>query len=165
MKCGSARWNILGRVRIVPDIDEVEMMIFLGFLLLSAAMDIKEKALDSRFLIIMGLMGILSGGISGFGGRNLWEILLSSGIGFLLLLLSKLTGGGIGEGDGWFFAASGLFLSAGKNMSLLLSGLFLCSIYSLGVAATACFRGKRSQKSFPFLPFLIPGGVWVICMK
>lgn len=140
-------------------------MIFLCFLVICVLMDLKEQALDSRFLFLFGFIGILIGGVNGFDGREFWEILLSSGIGVLLFMFSKVTGGGIGEGDGLFFMISGMFLSAGENLFLFLSGLSVCSIYSLVWVVISFLQGKQLQKSFPFLPFLIPGGVWVICMK
>lgn len=140
-------------------------MIFLSILFSGAVMDMKEKALDNHFLAAAGLIGIFYGGISGFDGRDFYEIILSSGIGILILLLGRITGGGIGEGDGWFFVISGLFLNIWENIVLFMSGLSACSIYSLGVIMISFFRGKQPEKSFPFLPFLIPGGVWLICIK
>lgn len=138
-------------------------MIFLIILLLAAGMDIRTQALDSRFLFVSGLAGILIGGITGFQGRNPIEIAASCSIGVGILLISRLTEGGIGEGDGCFFIISGLFLDVGRNYILFLSGIFAGGIYGLAMTVFAFWKGNLKTKRMPFLPFLIPGGIWAVC--
>ena len=64
-------------------------------------------------------------GVSLVWKRSLIQMLLSGGIGLFLLILSKCTNGGIGEGDGWFFIVSGWYLDWQDNVQLFLSGLQL----------------------------------------
>lgn len=138
-------------------------MVFLMILFLAAGMDLKTKTLDSRFLVISGIVGTIVGWCGGFHGRDWKEILLSCGIGVMILIVSRLTNGGIGEGDGWFFMISGLFLDVQKNSMLFLSGIFASGIFGLILAAASFWKGEIRGKSFPFLPFLIPGGIWAVC--
>ena len=90
------------------------------------------------------------------------ETLLAMLPGAVLLLFSRITAGKIGEGDGWFFVVSGLFLSWREAAVLFLSGLMLCGGYGLFVLAAGAAGGKDMRKKrLPFLPFLLPGGIWL----
>ena len=91
-----------------------------------------------------------------------------SGVGGLagspeLLILGQITDGGIGEGDGWFFIVTGFFLEPAENFMLFLSGLIFCSVYSLAYMAASFIGGVGvRQKRLPFLPFLLPVGLWLV---
>ena len=84
------------------------------------------------------------------------------GGGIFLLILGQITDGGIGEGDGWFFIVTGFFLEPTENFMLFLSGLIFCSVYSLAYMAASFIGGVCvRQKRLPFLPFLLPVGLWL----
>ncbi|MBQ6856703.1 MAG: prepilin peptidase [Lachnospiraceae bacterium] len=138
-------------------------MVFLGVLFAGAYMDWKEKELNSLYLIISAVLG----GV--FAVRNLalgesWMALcISCSVGICLLGISYMTRGGVGEGDGWFFVISGLFLPWNENVFLLCSGWCFCFLYSL--AAVGRSIGKRRlnlSRSVPFLPFLVPAGILLV---
>ena len=101
--------------------------------------------------------------LDGFENKGTEWDFFACGIGGILLFISRLIGGGIGEGDGWFFVVAGLFLSPGENGLLLLSGIFLSGIFSLLYVVAGALNGtwQRHRKSFPFLPFLLPAGLWI----
>ena len=133
-----------------------------GFLLVlctSVAQDLWRRRLERTYIYVAGVMGIL---FCIFTVRNIFEVFGSVSIGVLLLLAYRVTGGKIGEGDGWFFIVTGLFLKPEENIVLFLSGVFFCSLFSLVVAA-ASFTGTGGVGKIrvPFLPFLLPMGLWI----
>ena len=143
---------------------DMENWIFLGVLFYGAHMDFKRKELSGSYLLVSLLIGCVCLIYSSLNGRSWIDTALSCGLGAGLLGFSYLTDGGIGEGDGWFFFISGLFLSLRENLLLLCSGWFLCVLYGLLLICRS-IRGKRidRRKQVPFLPFLIPMGVYLAC--
>ena len=130
-------------------------------ILISAAwQDIRFRGIGNVFLMVAGGMGLV---VSVGSGREWGEVFISVILGILLLGLSYLTDGGIGEGDGWFFVVSGLFWGLKENLLLLLSGILFSSMYSLVLAAAVLARsGSIRRKTLPFLPYLRPVGLWLV---
>ena len=137
----------------------MEKWIFISMLVLAAWQDLKTGSIDVRFLVIFGCIGLLLHQST----ELLWyERIASCGIGGILFLLRFMTGGGIGEGDGWFFVVTGLYISWEKNLLLFLMGLGLCSLFSLPLAVQAILeKGKGRKRELPFLPFVLPAGIWI----
>lgn len=135
------------------------MLVFLIILGGAAWQDMKTRSVGCRFLLISGYLGSI---YSIIDGRSILDVTLSCGIGVILLGICKVTKGAIGEGDGWFFVISGLFLGVQENFVLLVSGLLGCFLVSLPMAVTAILKKKRNRiQGLPFLLFLVPGGVWL----
>lgn len=142
---------------------EIRKIIFLIILGYAVWMDLRTKELSGTFLLGAACVGAVVLAVWGPAGENWQETIFACGIGGILLFISRLIGGGIGEGDGWFFVVAGLFLSPGENGLLLLSGIFLSGIFSLLYVVAGALNGtwQRHRKSFPFLPFLLPAGLWI----
>lgn len=135
------------------------MILFFIYLCCAACQDIYRRELDFRFLICFGLLGVLNC-LTQEKSLILTGVSVAEGVG--ILILSRLTRGGVGEGDGWFFVISGLLLGPEENMALLLSGLALCGVFCLVLVTVAFVRGKGVRKlRIPFLPFLLPAGIWM----
>lgn len=133
------------------------MIIFLVILCSAAWQDFKTRSVGCPFLMISGYLG---GVYSVLAERRAQDIILSCAIGVLLLGIGKLTRGGIGEGDGWFFVVTGLFFDVGENLSLFLSGLSGCFLVSLPVAVVGVWKKNGNRKrGLPFLLFLLPKGI------
>ncbi len=135
------------------------MAAFLVILCVAAWQDLRERSVDSRFLMVSGVVGAAYALAAERGGR---EIGLSCAIGGGLLALSILTRGQIGEGDGWFFVISGLFFDVRENLLLFVLGLVGCFLFSLCLAVGALRRRAAGRRrGIPFLPFLVPWGIWL----
>lgn len=79
-------------------------------------------------------------------------VLLCSGaaVGLFLWGVSKVTKGGIGEGDALVYAVTGIALGFWGNLELLVLSLFMASAVSLWLLAVK----KRGRKyKIPFIPF------------
>lgn len=138
----------------------MEKWIFLVFLVWAVWEDIRTRTVRQGLLAAAGSIGL---GVSLLSGRNIPEVLSSAAVGIFLLILGQITDGGIGEGDGWFFIVTGFFLKPAENFMLFLSGLVFCSVYSLAYMAASFIGGVCvRQKRLPFLPFLLPVGLWLV---
>lgn len=99
------------------------------------------------------------------GKTQLWLLWAGSLIGAALLLISRLTEGALGEGDGLFFLIAGIYLGFWKNLILLCSALVLCSFTGLLVMVWGQFHGKDyRKKQLPFLVFTLPAGIFLAWM-
>ena len=79
------------------------------------------------------------------------EVLSGAGIGALFLLISKVTGEGLGYADSGLILALGVFVGASRLLILLAAAFFLAAIF----AGVGLIAGKFTRKfSFPFIPFL-----------
>ncbi|MCI8837013.1 MAG: hypothetical protein HFG74_03010 [Hungatella sp.] len=133
------------------------------FLCLTAAAisDVKERTVSYRILIICGVCGALYGWKTGIAGHAAGVIL-----GFGILTLSKGTRGAVGEGDGWFLAASAGYLEPGEIWILLLGGLAVSWVWGAGMILYRACHGKSANKeTLPFLACLWPAGVWILLRK
>lgn len=72
-------------------------------------------------------------------------------VGIAMILLSKLTQGKIGIGDGLLLCVTGLLLGFWSNMELLAIALFVASVLSIVLLALRLVNRKHS---IPFVPFL-----------
>ena len=134
-------------------------MVFITILLIAVYRDLRTRTLSRRFLVVSMVLGSLMGI---WEHRNWLDWVLSCGIGVLLLGMAHVSGGGIGEGDGWFFVVTGMFLQWKENLWLFLSGLLFCFVWCLPLAVLTVVRnGKGRKREIPFLPFLLPGGIWL----
>ncbi|MCI8512469.1 MAG: pilus assembly protein CpaA [Lachnospiraceae bacterium] len=135
------------------------MKLFSAVLVWAAWQDIERHSLGNGFLILSAGLGLaLCIGENGAGTAVLAAMLP----GLVLLIFGRLTCGGIGRGDGWFFVVAGFYLNLWENVWLLASGLILCGIYSLILAVLLTARGRNIRKlRLPFIPFLLPAGLWL----
>lgn len=136
--------------------------VFICMLILAAWQDLKTGSIDIRVLLFFGGIGLL---FQWSADASWFERIASCGIGAALLALHRLTNGGIGEGDGWFFIVSGFYLDWERNLLLFLAGLGLCFLCSLPLAVQAIMKKENGRKrELPFLPFLLPAGIWIAGM-
>lgn len=127
---------------------EICMTVFLG---INTWTDIRKKEIYVPVLSVF-----LAGGI-------LWRIwegtfwadgLISMGAGTIAAVISVLTRGEIGFGDGLLILAMGSVLKSGELLGVLCAALLLCGIYS-GLQLLV-FKKKRDTE-IPFAPFLLVG--------
>ena len=133
-------------------IERVMELFFFGFLCFGAWKDLRTRQIFPGFLTEQG---------------NWTECAMdwaaALGVGGLLLALSRLTGGSIGAGDGWFFMASAAWLGWKKMMVLLMGGMILCFIFCGFVVVWGAWKGVPvKDRKIPFLPFLIPAAALLL---
>lgn len=139
--------------------------LFLSFLLIAAGQDVRRKCVD---LWVYLLFGGLAVGLCFYQWRtgcwNGWiDVLSNACVGLGMIAIGILWKETIGLGDGCFFMVSGFLLGFWENLALLFYGLLLCGSYCLfrlvWEQIYIC-RNIRKQ-TVPFLPFLVPVGIWL----
>lgn len=135
----------------------VKNIIFGLFLLGAACQDLKEKTISVRLFMGFGLAGLCLWAIE---GGTLASQLLSFLPGAGVMLLSLITRGEVGAGDGCFFFVSGFYLPLITNLKLLIYGLLFSGLYCAVIYIAGFLKGRNKGKStVPFIPFLVP--VWL----
>ncbi len=137
-------WEMWSRVAVV------------GMLAICAAEDIRKKQIHLNLILAFGIIGVVF--------HMLWQmqtienVLFGMGVGGALLLLSVLTRGKIGIGDGILLVVTGIYLGLEQNLELLVCSLFICAVYALFLLALR----KRSRKdTVAFVPFVL---ISYVCM-
>ena len=137
-------------------------MLFLIFLAVAAWQDMRDKEIDAWLYVVFG--GLIWFGKLCFDGPvELWREAVNAVPGIALVLLSRLSGGAVGEGDGWFFVVAGVALGVRNAVALFFMSLFLCCLWCAGMAV---WGGRRRisvrRRTVPFLPFVLPAVLWIL---
>lgn len=132
--------------------------IIIGLLLfISTIKDIKSKSISLPLVIISCVCLIL---IMPFNNViTIKSAILGTLVGFFIILVSKLTKGQIGIGDGIILLATGLGLGVWDNIALLLFALFLSAICCFILLA---LRLVNLKMKIPFIPFLFISYIGVL---
>lgn len=144
----------------------MERWIFAVFLVTAAVQDWKSRQVSVWVYLLFGAAALVSVGWRLMAGEELrWmELAGSICIGLCMLGAGIATGGAIGSGDGCFFLVSSLLVGFWDNLMLLCYGTLLCGIYGLGYLVWCRWHTAEpaGKKVVPFLPFLIPPGIWLL---
>lgn len=84
--------------------------------------------------------------------QSLYSMLGGIAVGAAVIILSLVSGGIIGIGDGLVLCVAGIYIGGINTMRLLLTGLFLSSLYAL---VLLFMHRKRRKDTIPFIPFLL----------
>lgn len=118
-------------------------------LILGSILDIKYKALPSWFLITGGIFAVIGAFV--LKPVNLWEMAGGLLLGGLLFVVSLLTRGALGKGDGIFIGIIGLNLGFSIVLSIFMGALLLSAILAILLIV---IKKANKKTAFPFLPFL-----------
>lgn len=141
---------------------KMKEMLFLIFLAVAAWQDMRDKEIDAWLYVVFG--GLIWFGKLCFDGPvELWREAVNAVPGIALVLLSRLSGGAVGEGDGWFFVVAGVALGVRNAVALFFMSLFLCCLWCAGMAVWG-WRRRISvrRRTVPFLPFVLPAVLWIL---
>ena len=132
------------------------------FFLICGILDLKDREIDLRIFLVMGLTELL---------WFFWhltvpesDVLLSAkdtltGLlpGAVLLAASFLTRGSIGTGDGLFFLLAGAASGLWPTLSFLSFALLFAAVFSLVLLTRGMLTGRAAGGlRIPFLPFTVP---------
>ncbi len=137
-------------------------MLFLIFLAVAAWQDMRDKEIDAWLYVVFG--GLIWFGKLCFDGPvELWREAVNAVPGIALVLLSRLSGGAVGVGDGGFVGVAGGALGVRNAVALFFMSLFLCCLWCAGMAVWG-WRRRISvrRKTVPFLPFVLPAVLWIL---
>ncbi len=133
------------------------MCILLGFLGVLAYIDLKTGKVPLEIFYAGCAAGMLRFLIvAPFSPLCLVQ---GAAVGGAVLLLSVLSGGGIGLGDGLVFCMTGVFLGGGRNLSLLVLSSFLALLVCVGLVLT---KKAGSCDGIPFVPLILTADVLLL---
>lgn len=89
------------------EMNGVKEICVLGFLGINSWIDIRKKQVSLLLIIIFAVCGTVW---AIYSRRNVPEVLMCVGTGFFFVLISILTEGAVGMGDGWLLMALGTVL-------------------------------------------------------
>lgn len=133
-------------------INIVEICVLAAGLGVNSIMDIKSKRVSLKIMSGLFLIGCFFRGIQ--GELFTWCFLLRLIPGIVCFLLTWITRGSIGIGDGCMFWVLGAFLSLEELLVVCM--IALCAV---GIVALVLMVGFHKKKNYeiPFVPFLFIG--------
>ncbi|GHU43179.1 hypothetical protein FACS1894111_08360 [Clostridia bacterium] len=130
--------------------NQIKTVVLLLLFVWYAIEDVRKKKISIP--PIPGFMGI---GIVFFVLFRSFPLLSMAGgvaVGAVIMLISRITKGSIGMGDGIILAVSGLYLGFEKNLFLFFVGIFYAALCSLGLIL---WKKKKGKEEIAFIPFLL----------
>ena len=124
-------------------------IIFAGYMIVLAVMDIRWKKLNLLFLLA-GVIPLTAGFLC---HREIHMILQGAGaaVGIIFLLISRITEDSFGYGDSILITIMGGFTGFWNILSLLAAAFSMASVFAVFMLVRKKFHRKSS---FPFVPFL-----------
>lgn len=135
----------------------MEIWILSGMLGLYSIEDIRKRAITAKYLVLFGMAGVVLNLYR--GDISVFNMFCGVVLGLFIVLISLVTRGSVGLGDGLLFIITGIFLGGTLNLELLTISLVYASLFSLGMIALG--RKKKNQE-IPFIPFVFVGYVTIV---
>lgn len=130
------------------------MLLFLGW---NSISDLRKKKISGISVIgfgVLGLILILWRGSEKDVAVLLKDLFCSSIPGVLLCMLSKVSRGSVGMGDGILVMVMGIYIGIYRIIITAAWAFFLALFWGIGLL---CLGKKNKQYAFPFIPFLMLG--------
>ena len=128
----------------------------IGMLAICATEDLRKKQIHLNVVLAFGILGIVFHMLG--QEQTIENIIFGMGVGGVLLLLSILTGGKIGIGDGVLLVVTGIYLGLEQNLMLFAGSLFICACYALLLLV---LRRRKRNDTLAYAPFVL---VSYVCM-
>ena len=128
-----------------------------GLILVEGIRDLCKRKISMISILLFGILGILIQ--LPYVRENWLGIVGGIFIGVIIYVLSKLTKGKIGEGDGWILMITGIFLGFRNNIMLLLLSLWVAAAVSIFLLL---LKKAKRKTELPFVFFMIPGYVLLL---
>jgi leader peptidase (prepilin peptidase)/N-methyltransferase len=137
---------------------EKTLMLILGVLLLICAIqDLTKKRV---YLWVIGIGSALTFICLPFIEKlSVANCIGGLAVGLVTLMISKMTDGKIGVGDGILLCVTGIGLGFWNNLELFGIALFLAAVISIFLLLS---RIVDRKKSIPFIPFLFAGYLIIV---
>lgn len=135
----------------------MQKVVVFGLLSLCTWEDVRRKELTVIYILLFGIGGVILHLFHPVCSiySLLWGILLGAG----MMVLSWLSRGGIGMGDGVLLAVTGVYLGGMDNLELFFTGLLLAALWSL--VLLVC-KKKRGKQEIAFVPFLLVSYIFML---
>ncbi len=128
----------------------MQSVVLLILLMICAIEDFKRKEVTVTYILLFGIAGVVLHLF--YPNCSIYSILWGVLLGISVMVVSLLSRGSIGMGDGILLAVTGIYLGGYENLELFLVGLFLAGIWSLGLLV---LKKKKRKEQIAFIPFLL----------
>ena len=155
----------------MQQMQQIKQMIALAMLAVCAYTDIRERNIYLAPLVISvagGVMTVLAAFwfIPEYGFAGLIpDLVVPALAGALIVMIVKLSGKYIGDGDGYMMASLGILIGNAHNLMVLVTASVAASMYA---AVLVIGKKKRRIIGIPFAPFVLSGymavtmtGIWL----
>lgn len=120
------------------------------YLLFLTIEDVKKRTVPLACIIIFSGSGIFMNYI--FKYQSLSSLFLGIGVGAVVIVLGKVTRGGVGLGDGAVLGSIGIVIGGEKGFLLFFISIFMSAIFSLIFLSLKKVKWKQE---LPFLPYIL----------
>jgi leader peptidase (prepilin peptidase)/N-methyltransferase len=135
-------------------------ILLLFFLVICAVWDAVKKEIP-LIVVWIGMAAAVILRAAGVIETESWEMMGAAFMpGVMFWVISYVTREKVGYGDGWILLLIGLFIGAAKCIAVLMTALFVESIFLILLLA---LRKINRDKEVPFVPFLLVGLGVIIC--
>lgn len=121
-----------------------------AFLTLCSYSDIKRREIYIKPAVVLILSGIVFAALQ--GKESLISAFFGALTGVALMIISRLTKGAIGAGDGLVLIVTAFYQGFAGNVGMLLLALFLSAVVS---ATALIIRKVKRDYELPFVPFML----------
>lgn len=128
----------------------MQKVIVLGLLGLCSLEDVRRKRLTVIYILMFGIGGLFLHIVAPV--YSIYSILWGMLVGIAMMLLSFISRGSVGMGDGILLVVTGVYLGGYGNLELFMIGLLLSALWSLGLLA---LKKKKRKEEIAFVPFLL----------
>lgn len=137
------------------DIQLVQNVVSLVVFLTLSIEDIFKKEISALVLYFYLATGIILGIIQG----HIWEMVIASVPGLMLLLVGFISSEKIGYGDGLSILALGVWIGIWHSAIAIALGMLLAALIALGYILVCKLKRRMidSHTRIPFIPFLYIG--------
>lgn len=128
----------------------MQKFVVLGLLGLCSLEDMKYKKLTVMYILLFGIVGVLLHLF--IPVCSIYSVLWGMVLGGILILISIITRGSVGMGDGILLVVTGVYLGGYGNLELFMTGLLFAALWSLGLIV---LKKKKGKEEIAFVPFLL----------
>lgn len=128
----------------------MQKVIVLGLLGLCSLEDVRHKHLTIIYILMFGIGGVILHLLAPV--CSIYSILWGMLLGIGMMIISFVTRGSVGMGDGILLVVTGVYLGGSENLELFLMGLLLSALWSLGLLV---LKRKNRKEEIAFVPFLL----------
>ena len=137
----------------------VTSCMMLGMLGIEAFQDVRSRKIGVWLICAFGICGVFCHLI--FQKGEYRSLLGGIAIGAAMMLVSVLTRGRVGLGDGMVLFVTGIFLGFEQNLMLFAASQMLTACFALFLFV---FRKKGKSYEIPFIPFLLVSYVGLLAL-
>lgn len=128
----------------------MQKFMVLGLLGLCTWEDVKRKELTLIYILLFGACGVCLHLF--YPECSIYSMLWGMLLGVAMMLVSWISRGKTGMGDGILLVVTGVYLGGLGNLRLLFTGLVFAAVWSLMLLA---FGKKSGKERIAFVPFLL----------